>query len=137
MGPALFCLPLRPVLTKIREEYESQGIEAYAYLDHITIAVDAISPETVGVVPFLEKELTARGINLKPGKTVALAPKGHVPTPEEIAFGRSECPHRGCGRDKGSWGTRSVGGICDIERYRDSARWGGGTTRADAATNAG
>ena len=29
----------------------------------------------------LERELTARGINLNPGKTVALAPKRHVPTP--------------------------------------------------------
>ena len=28
--PAMFCLPLRPVLTKVREEYESQGVEAYA-----------------------------------------------------------------------------------------------------------
>ena len=37
----------------------------------------------MGVVPFLEGELTARGIHLNPGKTVALAPKGHVPTPEE------------------------------------------------------
>ena len=42
------------------------------------------SHETVEVVPFLERELTARGINLNPGKTDALAPKGHVPTPEEI-----------------------------------------------------
>ena len=42
MGPALFCLPLRPVLTRVREEYESQGVEAYAYLDDITIAADKI-----------------------------------------------------------------------------------------------
>ena len=70
MGPALFGLPLRPVLTKVREEYASQGVEAYAYLDDITIAAEEISPGTVGVVPFLERELTARGINLNPGKTV-------------------------------------------------------------------
>ena len=86
MGPALFCLPLRPVLTKVREEYESQGVGAYTYLDDITIAADATSPETVGVVPFLERELAARGINLNRGKTVALAPKGHVPTPEETSL---------------------------------------------------
>ena len=86
MGPALFCLPLRPVLTKVREEYESQGVGAYTYLDDITIAADATSPETVGVVPFLERELAARGINLNRGKTVALAPKGHVPTPEDISL---------------------------------------------------
>ena len=34
-------------------------------------------------MPFLDKELTARGIHLDTCKTVALAPKGHVPTPEE------------------------------------------------------
>ncbi|CAM9941134.1 unnamed protein product, partial [Laminaria digitata] len=86
MGPALFCLPLRPVLMRVREEYESQGVEAYAYLDDITIAAHEITPGTVGVVPFLERELTARAIHLNPGKTVALAPKRHVPTPAEIAL---------------------------------------------------
>ena len=86
MGPVLFCLPLGPVLTRVREEYESQGIEAYAYLDNITIAAHEISPGTVGVVPFHERELTARGIHLNPGKMVALSPKGHVPAPEEISL---------------------------------------------------
>ena len=44
-------------------------------------------------MPFLERELTTRGIHLNPGKTVALAPKGHVPTPEEtsILAGVSVC----------------------------------------------
>ena len=37
-------------------------------------------------MPFLERELTARGMHLNPGKTVALAPKGYVPTPEEISL---------------------------------------------------
>ena len=76
MGPALICLPLRPVPTKVREEY----------LDDITIAADDILPGTVGVMPFLERELTARGINLNPGNTVALTPKKHVPTPEDISL---------------------------------------------------
>ena len=83
MGPALFCLPLRSVLTRVREEYESQRVKIHAYLDDITIAADEMSPGTVGVVPFLERELIARGIHLGPGKTVSLAPKGHVLTPEE------------------------------------------------------
>ena len=82
---------------RVRQEYESQEVEAYAYLDDITIAAheispgtvgaaDEISPGTMGVVPFLEGELTARGIHLNPGKTVALAPKGHVPTPEDVSL---------------------------------------------------
>ena len=37
-------------------------------------------------MPFFERELTAMGMHLNPpGKTVVLAPKGHVPTPEEIS----------------------------------------------------
>ena len=36
------------------------------------------------MVPFLQRELTARGIYLIPGTTVALAQKGSVPTLEEI-----------------------------------------------------
>ena len=35
---------------------------------------------------FLQRELTARGIHLNLGKTVALVPKGHVSTPEEISL---------------------------------------------------
>ena len=96
MGPALFCLPLWPVLVKVREGYESQGVQTYAYLDDITTAVDEISPGTVGVVLFLGRELIARGIHLNLGKTVALAPKGR----------RSGGLHRGRGRDKGGRGTR-------------------------------
>lgn len=40
MGPALFCLPLRLVFIKVREAYESQGVDAYAYLNNITVAAD-------------------------------------------------------------------------------------------------
>ena len=85
VAPALFWLQLRPVLRRVWEEYESRGIEAFAYLDDITVAGHEISPGMVGVAPFLERELTAGGIQLNPGKTVSLAPKGHVPTPEEIS----------------------------------------------------
>ena len=74
------------MLTRAREEYESQGVEDYAYLDEITTAAHEIPRGTVGVVPFLQRELTARGIHLIPGKTVALAPKEHVPTPEETSL---------------------------------------------------
>ena len=30
LGAALFFLPLRPVLARVREEHESQGVDAYA-----------------------------------------------------------------------------------------------------------
>ena len=38
------------------------------------------------VVPFLQYELCKIGTTTNPSKTVALPPKGHVPTPEEIAL---------------------------------------------------
>ena len=37
MGPALFCMPLLPVLKRIREDFEPNGVEAFAYLDDISI----------------------------------------------------------------------------------------------------
>ena len=40
----------------------------------------------MGVVPFLQRELANIGITMNAGKTVALLPKGHIPTPEEIIF---------------------------------------------------
>lgn len=71
-GPALFCLPLWPVLARVRGANESQGVDAYAHLDSNTIAAYQISPLTVGVVPFLELELTARDTpaHLNPGQTL-------------------------------------------------------------------
>ena len=37
MGPALFCKPLFPVLKRTRAEFELRGVEAFAYLDDISI----------------------------------------------------------------------------------------------------
>lgn len=88
-GSAPFVLPvrpLRPVRTRIREEYELHGVEAYAYLHDITIAAHDISPGTVEVIPFLVRELTERGVHLNPGKTIALDPKGNVLTPEDVSL---------------------------------------------------
>ena len=103
----LFWLPLRPVLMRVREEYESQGVEAYAYPDDITMAAHDIPPGTVGAVPFLEQELTARGIHLNPGEDGCVLPEGtRAHAGRYITFGRSWCPHRGRGRDKGGWSTR-------------------------------
>ena len=48
MGPALFYLPLRPMLMRVREEYESQGVEVYAYLDDIAIT-DEGGTHVVGI----------------------------------------------------------------------------------------
>ena len=86
MGPALFCMPLLPVLKRTRAEFEPRGVEAFAYLDDIIIGMIEITPDTVEVVPFLQRELPNIGIAINPSKTVTLPPKGHVPTPEQIAL---------------------------------------------------
>ena len=119
-------------------EYESQGVEAHAYLDGIAIASDEISPGTVGVMPFFERELTAMGMHLNPpGKTVVLAPKGHVPTPEEISILAGVGVHIA---DEG--GMKMVGVPVGSDEFAIESAIGivrdrgGGTTRADAATNA-
>ena len=45
-----------------------------------------ITPDTVEVVPFLQRELSNIGIATNPSETVALPPKGHVPASEQIAL---------------------------------------------------
>ena len=81
MLPAFFCMPLLPVLKRTRAEFKTRGVETFAYLDDISIGMVQITPDTVGVVPFLMRELSSIGIAINPSKTVALPPKGHVPAP--------------------------------------------------------
>ena len=98
IGPALFCLPLQSALRRVREEYELQGVKAYVYLDDITIVAHEISTGTMGVMSFLERKLTARGINLKPGMTGCAVPEGpRTHAGRYIDDDRSWCPHRGRG----------------------------------------
>ena len=75
MRPALFCMPLLPVLKRTRAEFEPGGAEAFAYLDDISIELMEITPDTVEVVPFLQRELSNIGIAINRSKAVA-APKG-------------------------------------------------------------
>ena len=86
MGPALFCIPLLPVLKRTRVEFESKGVGAFAYLDDISIGMIDITPDTVEIVPFLQRELPNIGIAIHPSKTVALPPKGHAPMPEQFGL---------------------------------------------------
>ena len=46
-----------------------------------------VSIDTVGVVPFLQRELANIEIAINPNKTLALPPKGHVPTLDELLEG--------------------------------------------------
>ena len=86
MDPALFYMSLLPVLKRIREEFEPRGVEAFVYLDDIGIGMSEITPDSARVVSFIQHELCQIDVAVNPSKTVALPPKGHVPTPEEIAL---------------------------------------------------
>ena len=103
MGPALLCVPLLRMLERIREGFEPLGVEALAYLDDISIGTSEITPDTVRVVPFLQHELCEIGIAMNLSKKVALPPKGHVPTPEEIALLGASVFALQKGGGKGGW----------------------------------
>ena len=80
MRPAQFCTPMLPIPKRVREEFEPRGVEAFAYLDHISIGMSEITPDMVRVGSFLQHELGEIGIAINLSKTVALPPKRHVPT---------------------------------------------------------
>ncbi|CAN0490452.1 unnamed protein product, partial [Laminaria digitata] len=37
MGPAMFCLVLRPGLKRFRQEFKGEGVEAFAYMDDVSL----------------------------------------------------------------------------------------------------
>ena len=47
MGPAMFCLALRPRLKRFRQEFEREGVEAFAYMDDISLGLTRITANTV------------------------------------------------------------------------------------------
>ena len=79
MGPAMFCVSLRPGLKRFREEFEREGAEAFAYKDDISLGLTRITANTIRAFTFLRRELEDIGI-------VALLPKSHAPTVEEISL---------------------------------------------------
>lgn len=86
VGPALFCMPLLPVLERVREEFEPRGVEGCAYCDGISIGHHTryVTPNTQEVEPLFQHELCEIGIAINPSKPVTLPPEGHVLTPEEL-----------------------------------------------------
>ena len=76
MGPAMFCMPLLPVLKRIRAEVEPKRVQAFAYLDDISIGTMESTSDTVKVAPFPERELPTIGNAINQSETIALAPEG-------------------------------------------------------------
>ncbi|CAN0515098.1 unnamed protein product, partial [Laminaria digitata] len=86
MGPAMFCLAVRPGLKRFRQEFEGEGVESFAYMDDVSLGLMGISTNTVRAFAFLRRELDDIGIVVTPAKTVALPPKGHAPTAEKTSL---------------------------------------------------
>ena len=86
MGPAMFCLGLRPGLKRFREEFELEGVEGFAYMDDLSLGLTGVTANTVRAFAFLRRVLEAIGVVVNNAKTVAFPPKGHAPTAEEISL---------------------------------------------------
>ncbi|CAN0229242.1 unnamed protein product, partial [Laminaria digitata] len=86
MGPAMFCLALRPGLKRFRQEFEEEGVEAFAYMDDVSLGVMGITANTVRAFAFLRRDLDDIGSVVSPAITVTLPPKGHAPTAEKISL---------------------------------------------------
>ena len=55
-GPAVFCLALRPGLKRFREDFE-RGVEAFSYMDDVSLGLMRITADTVRAFAFLWREL--------------------------------------------------------------------------------
>ena len=86
MGPAMFSLALRPGLKRFRQEFERNGVEAFACTDDVPLGLTGITANTIIVFAFLRRELEDIGIVVNTSKAVTLPPKGHAPTAEEISL---------------------------------------------------
>ena len=89
MGSAVFCLTLRPGLERFREEFEREGVEAFAYMVDVYLGLTGIKVNTIRAFAFLRRELEDIGIVINTSKTVALPEKSHAPTAEDISILKS------------------------------------------------
>ena len=118
MGPAMFCLGLQPGRERFRVEFE-EGVEAFAYMDDVSLGLTRITADTVRAFAFLRQELEDIGIVVNHAKTVALPPKGHAPTAEEISLLESVDVSITGERNRQWWVSRSVRtNTCWTERWR-------------------
>ena len=53
-------------------------------LDGINVGMTGVTPSIVEVVSFLQHELSDIVVDINPGKTAALPPKGQVPMPDDV-----------------------------------------------------
>ena len=60
-------------------------MEAFACMDDVSLGLTGITANTIRVFAFLRRELEDIGIVVNASEAVALPPKGHAPTADEIS----------------------------------------------------
>ena len=55
MEPAMFFFALRPGLRRFREEFEREGVEAFVYLDDVSLGLMRITANTIDAFAFLRR----------------------------------------------------------------------------------
>ena len=83
-GPAIFCLALQPGLKRFREESEGERVEAFPYMDDVSLGLVGVTTNTVRAFAYLRRELEDVGIVVETAKTVVLPLKRRSPTAKEI-----------------------------------------------------
>ena len=56
-GAGNVCLALRPGLKRFREDLEGEGVEAFAYMDDVSLGLMGVTANTVRAFAFLRREL--------------------------------------------------------------------------------
>ena len=56
MGAAMFCLALRPGLTRFREEFDREEVEAFAYMDDVSLGLMGVTGNTIRTFAFLRRD---------------------------------------------------------------------------------
>lgn len=66
----MFCLALRPKLTRFREDFRREGVKTFAYMNNISVRLVGVTANTVLSIVFLQHKLDGIGIAGDPTKTV-------------------------------------------------------------------
>ena len=82
MGPTMVCTTLRPGLKRCRDEFEGEGVEAFAVMKYVSLGLVEVTANTVRAFAFLRRELEDIDIVINTTKTVALPPNKHTSTAE-------------------------------------------------------
>ena len=85
----LICDPAK----RFREEFEREGVYTFVYIDDGSLRLTGITANTIKAVAFLRRNSEDISVVANTSKSVALPPKGHAPTAEEISLLQSVDVH--------------------------------------------